>query len=356
MKNKFLHAIGPLVGLVLFSIALWVLHRALKVYPYHDIVRHLRKLPLLYLLIAFGLTPLNYLIMSGYDLLALRYIHYPLKYHKIAIASFIGYAFSNNIGLSMLAGGSVRFRLYSAWGLSVEDITKVVFSCTLTLWLGFLTLGGIVFLFEPMVILKALHLPFTSLRNMGVIFSLPVGGYFLWNMIRKGSLKLGGWKFPLPPTHLFLVRVAVASIDWGLAGSILYFLFPPSEGLSLIGFIGTYMLAQFAGLVSQVPGGLGVFETVVLLLLAPYLPGAAVLGSLLAYRGIYYLLPLTISTIMLGAHEVPEKKERVDQVFKIFGHWVPSMVPHVPSIDTFIAGTILFLGCVTRSGRSFNMG
>jgi len=86
--------------------------------------------------------------MTGYDFLALKYINHPLPYIKTAFASFVGYAFSNNIGLSMLAGGSVRYRLYSAWGLSVYEITKVVLFCTATLWLGFLTLAGIIFLVE----------------------------------------------------------------------------------------------------------------------------------------------------------------------------------------------------------------
>jgi phosphatidylglycerol lysyltransferase len=351
MKKKFLHAIGPFVGLILFSIALWILYRTLKDYQYHDIVRHLRDLPIPYLLMACGLTLLNYLIMSGYDLLALRYIHYQLPYRKIATASFISYAFSNNIGLSMLAGGSVRFRLYSAWGLSVEEITKVVVFCSLTLWLGFLTLGGIVFQIEPMVIPRALHLPFASLRSMGAIFLFLVGGYFLWNVSRKRSLRLGGWEFPIPHTHLFLFQVIVASIDWGLAGSILYLLLPSSEGLSLFGFIGVYLLAQFAGLVSQVPGGLGVFETIILILLTPTLPASTVFGSLLAYRGIYYFIPLAVATVMLGAHEVLEKKERVEKIFKIFGHWVPSMVPHVLSLATFITGAILlFSGALPGMG------
>jgi phosphatidylglycerol lysyltransferase len=351
MKKKFLHTIGPLVGLVVFSIALWVLHHALKDYHYHDVLLRLKELPLPHLLFAFGLTLLNYLIMSGYDLLALRYVHHPLPFRKIATASFIGYAFSNNIGLSMLAGGSVRFRLYSAWGLSVEEITKVVVFCSLTLWLGFLTLGGIVFLFEPMVIPKALHLPFVSVRPIGIIFIFLVGVYLLWSLFRKRPFKILNWEFPLPSLRIFLVQIAVSSLDWALAGTILYVLLPSTPELSYSGFLGIYLLAQTAGLVSQVPGGLGVFETVILLLLTPYLPASAIFGSLLAYRGIYYLLPLALATVMLGAHEILEKKERIGWVFKIFGHWVPSLVPHGLAISTFISGVILlFSGALPGVG------
>ena len=89
-----------------------------------------------------GLTVLSYAVMTGYDVLAIHYIRHPLAYSKIGMASFIGYAFSNNIGMSMIAGASLRYRLYSAWGLSTLQITQVVAFCTLTLWLGFFTLGG----------------------------------------------------------------------------------------------------------------------------------------------------------------------------------------------------------------------
>ncbi len=347
-KNKiFLHSLGPFLGLSLFAVALWVLHHELKEYHYHDIVRHFKDLPANHFFLGLGLTIVSYFIMTSYDTLALRYIRYPLPYRKIALASFIGYAFSNNIGLSMLAGGSVRFRLYSAWGLSVEEITKVVVFCSLTLWVGFLTLCGIVFLFEPMVIPKALHLPFVSVRPIGMIFIFLVGGYLLWSLLRKKPLRILYWEFPLPSFRVFLAQIAVSSLDWALAGTILYVLLPSFSEPSYLGFLGIYLLAQTAGLVSQIPGGLGVFEAVIVLLLSPKLPASAVLGSLFAYRLIYYLIPLGVAAVMLGAHEVLQKKKEVQWVVDIIGHWIPQFVPPILSITTFIGGLILLFSGAT---------
>ncbi len=141
--KKLVHNIAPLFGLILFLIALWILHHTLKEYHYHDIVRRLEELPSEQLLIALGLTILNYLALTGYDALAVRYIQRPLSYGKIAFTSFIGYVFSHNIGLSILGAGAVRYRLYSAWGLSALEIARVVAFCTLTFWLGLFTLGCI---------------------------------------------------------------------------------------------------------------------------------------------------------------------------------------------------------------------
>ncbi|MFQ6078460.1 MAG: bifunctional lysylphosphatidylglycerol flippase/synthetase MprF, partial [Thermodesulfobacteriota bacterium] len=347
MKNKFLQSLGPLFGLILFAVALWILHHELGEYHYNDIVQDLWELPTRRLLLALALTILSYSIMTGYDALALRYIRHPLAYVKIALASFIGYSFSNNIGLSMIAGGSVRYRLYSAWNLSTIEITEVVAFCSLTLWLGFFSLGGVVFLFEPVVVPEALHLPFASVRPLGMIFLVLVGGYVLWSALRKSPLKLREWEFPLPSIRLSLIQIIMASLDWILAGSVLYSLLPATANLSYPGFLGIFLLAQIAGLASQIPGGLGVFESVIVLLLSRYLPASSILGSLLAYRGIYYLLPLIVAAVLLGTHEVFQRKEGVKRVARIFGRWVPGLVPHVLAFTTFVGGAILLFSGAT---------
>lgn len=133
--------LGPGLSLILFAAAVWLLHNELRTYHLKDILHAFDAIPAAHLCAAAGLTILSYAVMTGYDVLALRYIQHPLSYSKIGLAGFIGYAFSNNIGLSMIAGASVRYRLYSAWGLSALQITQVVAFCTLTLWLGFFTLG-----------------------------------------------------------------------------------------------------------------------------------------------------------------------------------------------------------------------
>jgi phosphatidylglycerol lysyltransferase len=347
MKRRVLHSLGPLLGLLLFAVAIWILHQELREYHYHDIVRHLAEIPTPHLLLAFALTILSYLILTGYDTLALRYIQHPLAYAKIALASFIGYAFSNSIGLSMIAGASVRFRLYSAWELSALEITKVIAFCTLTLWIGFFSLGGVVFLFEPIIVPKALHLPFSSIRPIGVILLVLLGGYFLWSSLTKRPLKIREWEFSLPSTRFFLVQIAISSLDWALAGSVLYALLPAAASLSWHGFLGVFLLAQIAGLASQIPGGLGVFESVIVVLLSPSLPASSIFGSLLAYRAIYYFLPLTLAVVLLGTDEILQKKEGLQRLARIFGQWVPRLVPHVLAFTTFVSGAILlFSGAI----------
>ena len=120
---------------------------------------------------------------------------------------------------------------------------------------------------------------------------------------------------------MFPLQVAVSLVDWSIAGAALYVLLPAQAGLSYPAFLGIYMLALLAGIVSQVPGGLGVFETLFLLLMSSRLPASAVLGSLLAYRGIYYFLPLAVTFVLLGSQEVVRKKEQLRRATDVVGRW-----------------------------------
>lgn len=308
-KSKLFHSLASVLGPLLFCGALWVLYHELKVYHLDEILEHLRELPAYFLLVALVLTVLSYLMRMAYDSLALHHIQHPLSYSKTALVSFIGYAFSNNMGFGMLTGAPVRYRLYSSWGLSALEITNIIAFCTLTFWIGFFTLGGVVFLLEPVVVPKALHLPFGTAHPVGIVFLAIVITYFLWNVFRKRPLKVGRWEFPLPSLRIHLIQIAVSLLDWALAGAVLYVLLPPLGNLSYPGFLGIYLLAQTAGLISQVPGGLGVFETMVLLLLSPTIQAPAILGALLVYRCIYYILPLLLAVALLGTQEIVRRRE-----------------------------------------------
>jgi len=347
MKSRLLHLVGPLLGMALFSGALWVLYHQLKAYHVHDIVRALENLPGGRLLAASALTLLSYFIMTGYDTLALRYVGHPLAYRKTALASFISYAFSNSMGFGMIAGGSVRYRLYSNWGLSALEITKVVGFCGVTLWLGFLTLGGIVFLYEPTVLPETLHLPFQSVHSLGRIFLALVTAFVLWSLIFTRPLRIREWSFSLPSAPLLLAQLMVASMDWALAGAVLYVLLPPVPTLSYPGFLGIYMLAQTGGLISQVPGGLGVFETVTVLLLSSVLPGSEILGALVAYRIIYYLFPLLLAALLLGTQEILRLRGALERVARGAGRALSVLVPQVMALTTFVGGIILLFSGAT---------
>lgn len=304
MTKKFLTFVAPALVLGLLGAAAWVLQHQLRMFHFHTIARSLAAIPSRRLCLASMLTVLSYLVLTGYDALALYYLRRPLKYGKIALASFIGYVFSYNIGLSILGGSAVRYRFYSTWGLSTAEISKLVAFCALSFWIGVLTIAGVALVLEPSSLLATLSLHLALARSLGVALLGVVVTYLLWSATQKTPLKLLRWEFRLPSIPLSLGQIGLSMLDWCLIGGVCYVLLPASSSVSYPAFLGIFVLAQVTGLISHVPGGIGIFETVMVLMLSPRLPVPAVLGSLLAYRGIYYLLPLALASLLLAVHEV----------------------------------------------------
>lgn len=337
--KKILHNLSPFIGIILFGAALFVIHHKLKQYHVHDVINEASQIPTLSLFLAILLTFLDYFVLTGYDALALRYIKHPLRYTKIALASFIGYAFSHNT--TIVGGSAARYRIYSSLGISASDVGKLVIFCSLTFWLGFLSIGGVFFILQPHEIPMLSYLPFSTDRPLGVIFLVVVFGYLSTVLFFKKPLRIREWELQKPPFWISLGQIGISSLDWALAAAVLYVLLPGRIGLTYPQFLGLFLLAQAAGLVSSVPGGLGVFETIILLLLSGFATPTALIGSLLLYRVVYYILPLTAASILLGLNELLPAKEHLKRFGLVFGRLSIYIMPQVFAFTTFIAGAVL---------------
>jgi phosphatidylglycerol lysyltransferase len=331
----------PLLGILLFVVATVVLYRELQGESFHAILAHIKQMPLAKTGLAVLITLLSYMVMTGYDLLALRYVGHRLAYGRIALASGIGYAFSNTIGFSMLAGASVRYRIYSAWGLSASEITRMVVFCTLSLWLGFFALSGAVFVLDPLPLPHQLHLPLADTRLAGIVLMLTAAAYIALIALPARSITLRTWEFRLPSLPLAGGQITIAVMDWLLASLVLFALMPGPRTVSFEHFIGVFLLAQLAGLISQVPGGLGVFESLFILLMPPVVPKPTLLGVLVVYRGIYYLLPLMVATLALGGMELVRHRSALAYAGNLAGVVFSRLFIPLTSGVVFVAGALL---------------
>ncbi|MEH2389216.1 MAG: lysylphosphatidylglycerol synthase domain-containing protein [Nostoc sp.] len=304
MLKKLRLKFSTLFGLSLLVLSVWAIAKELHEYNYRDILNSLAAIPKSRLSWAVWLTALGYLVMVGYDILGFSYINRSLSWNKIALTSFISSAFSNTIGFALLTGSAIRYRFYSSWGVSAGAIAQVIAFANFTFWLGMFAVAGLLFIINPLKIPTQLHLPFATVRPIGVIFLLLVATYLLGSIFIKQPLIIRGQEFRFPTLKISLAQIAISSFDWILAAAVLYVVLPTNISLSYLDFLGIYLLAMFAGVVSNVPGGLGVFETIILLILSDKISAAAVLGSMLVYRGIYYFLPLLLAAGLLGIYEI----------------------------------------------------
>lgn len=299
-----------MMGILLFSVSVWAIRRELNHYDIDDIWQSFSRISDGYVVWAIALTGLNYCMLTGYDTLAARYVQLPLPYRKTALVATLSYAISNTVGAALLSGSAIRYRFYTTWGISAPQIAQIIAFCNLSFWLGLLTLGGVLFVVEPIDIPAGLSLPFGSLKSVGVLFLVIVGTYLLFSAAFRRSLRIGSWTLPRLTWQMAIAQIGITSCDWALAAGALYVLLYSPALPSYPGFLGIYVFAQVAGILSSVPGGLGVFETVMLLLLSPPLASTTLLGTLLAFRAIYYFGPLLLAMVVLGIYEVSQLKRQ----------------------------------------------
>jgi phosphatidylglycerol lysyltransferase len=333
------------IGLLVFLLALEVLRIELRAVSWNQLTADVFATPPSRLALALLFTAANYALLTGYDFLAFAYIGRVLPRGRVAAASFLAYAIANNVGLSILSGASIRYRFYTRWGVTAEELSKIVFSYSVTFWLGLLTLGGVSFALGS--------LPADENVPAGVLIA-PIGwilmmtgpAFVLFCLVRREPFRVGRFELPLPSPRLALAQLTVSALEWALAGAVLYALLPPS-GLSFLTFLGSFLSAILLGLVSHVPGGIGVFEGLMVLFLKPYIGSAQLLPALIAYRAIYYLLPLVIALIALLADEIRMRRPQAARVTAALGQITQAVTPRLLSIFTFLAGIVLLLSGAT---------
>lgn len=342
MKSSFRKIAGPLLALVLFVLAVTLLHRLLSQYHFNEIRTAFHRISVNRILLSLCCTAVSYFFLTLYDRLALMHIGSSLSYGRISLASFISYTFANNTGsLSIITSSSIRYRFYSGWGFSGMEIARIIWFCTVTFWLGYLFLAGIGFLTAPPAHIFSVPFPQTTILHIiGFLFLLLVGGYLAMSFLKTTPFPFLRWELHFSAPRLALGQITVAVMDLLAVAAALYVLLPEMS-LPFGGFVSFFLLAIMLGLVSNVPGGLGVFESVMLLMLTPYAKGADIMSSLVLFRCIYYLLPLAMSVCLLGGLGIHSRRSEIGRISTSIQRNISVMLPQLLALATLVAGGIL---------------
>ena len=300
MKRLF-RLLSPLIALALLAGASWALYRELQNYHWRDFVESLRGIPAGRLAVAVFLAVADCTILVGNDWIASRYLARRVRWGQLVMGSVAGYAASHNLGAAF-GGTPVRYRFYTSWGASAGEVAAWISILTVSFVLGVLTLGGLVCLSQPDAVTLYFGLPLAGIRLLGATMIAAVGCYLtaclLWKDLRwrKRTVRM-------PSATLAAAQVLVGSADLCCAAGILFVLLPADLPLSYPAFLSVYLVAIVAAVSSHVPGGVGVFDLVMLKLVAHGDPHD-LLAALLVYRAVYYLLPLTVGLVFVMIHEV----------------------------------------------------
>ncbi len=281
------------------SVAAVALREILAGIGWDEVRAALHAMPAVALAAALALSTASYVVLTGYDVLSLRLIGRRVPYPIAAIASFTSYIFSHNLGFAVLTGGSARYRIYRRHGLSLAEVGQIMLTAGVTFWLGALLLLGIAMLIVPTVPAIGGWRMSPAVQGVAAMMILAVlAGYVLLLARRAGApLRLFGWRLSLPGWRVALLQLALGVSDLLMASGALFVLLP-ATGVELYqSVLLSYLIAIIASLLVHAPGGLGVFEAIMLVAL-PQVDQAGLLAALLVFRVIYYLMPLAIGLLL----------------------------------------------------------
>jgi uncharacterized membrane protein YbhN (UPF0104 family) len=295
--------LGIALSVAILAIAAIVLYRILRGIAVNEVVDALRATPRHSVVLAGLLVAGAYFTLTFYDLFALRTIgkrHVP--YRIAALAGFTSYSIGHNVGVTVLTGGAVRYRIYSIWGLTVIDVAKICFIAGLTFWLGNATVLGLGIAFEPSAASALDQLPAWLNRIVAAATLAMLAAYIAWVWHKPRVIGKADWEVTLPGGPLTLVQILIGIADLGCCALAMYVLLPDEPHIAFVTMAVIFVTATLLGFASAAPGGLGVFDAAMFVALWQF-DREALLAGLLLFRVLYYIVPFAIALTILGIRE-----------------------------------------------------
>ncbi len=335
--------IGIAIGVAVLVAVCLGLRRELAAITWDQVGAAMANVPAASILAAFAATALSYTALVGFDWLALRQSginSVPLWF--VGLTSFIGHAFTFTLGFGVLTGGAVRLRLYQTKGVPIERGVAVGALSAIGFWTGLAAIGGICLLLEPAAFGAVDGLGLAVNRLAGAAVLAVLGGWIAYTAVSDRAISLGGWSMNLPGPASTLGSMLIGMADTGAAALALWFLMPSGLDMSFPGFLVIFVAATILGVVSHVPGGLGVFEAV-FVLAVPQSLRADLIGSLLLFRVVYYLVPFGIAAGLLALHEAWPYRSTVASALGNFSKAAGRFMPQITAGAVFVGGFVLIL-------------
>jgi phosphatidylglycerol lysyltransferase len=344
--------IMPLVGLLLFALALWAIHRELSAHPLAEILDSAERIPWTDMGLALLFTAASYLCLSLYDPLGMQWLRRAVPVPSAALAGFISYALSHNLGLAPLTGSAARLRLYSSWGLSSLDVAALFAFNGMTLTLGMVTAAGLGAWLAPAEAARLLHLPETLILLTGALLLIAAAALAGAGAFLRRELSWRELSVRLPAPGIGFTQLLLGTADWVFAASALWILLPDSAAIGWAPFLLVFVSAGLVATLSHVPAGLGVFEAVIFLALPDTPAQPAIAAALVVFRVVYYLLPLVVAGTVLAATQVRQLPGAVPWLRAAAAPWASLLIPSLFAVLVVACGIVLLISGVTPAEQA----
>jgi uncharacterized membrane protein YbhN (UPF0104 family) len=295
--------IGVAISLIIITAASVALFHLLRDIEPGKVVAALRATSAGTVLAAAGFVAAGYFTLTFYDFFALRTIgRSEIPYRVAALAGFTSYSIGHNVGATVFTGGMVRYRIYSAHGLTVIDVAKIAFVTGLTFWLGNAAVLGIGMAWAPEAASAVNQLPPAANRVIACAGLLAIVGYLAWLLPRPRVVGRDHWSVTLPNAQLTLVQIAIGILDLGSAALAMYTLLPAQPAIDFVPLLVTFVLSTLLGFASHAPGSIGVFDAAMLVGLQQF-EKEQLLAAMLIFRFLYFVVPLSLALTALAVRE-----------------------------------------------------
>lgn len=326
---------------VIASLGFAALHLVLREVHLREVRAALHMISSTRVALALVLTTVSYLTLTGLDWTALRVIGRPLPWRVAATASFASYALSHNLGLALLTGSSVRQRVYSPAGLTLADVARITAIVGLTFWVGICGAAGLSLLMLPHLENGTLALSDSTARIAGAAMLLIVATPLVTRLAGHRQMALGRWSLPVPGLGQQGQLLILTLVDMLAASAALFVLMPTPSIETFPAFFVLFAIAVAAGAITHVPGGIGVFESIILAAMPNDRPAG--FAALLLYRLIYYLLPLTIAGVGIAGIEGWRHRHPVERGLSLVQRGARALAPSAISLLLFLGGLVLLV-------------
>lgn len=343
--DHYWQRLAPFVSLLVLGAAGLAVHRMLASLSYHALLAEVQAIPIGRALAALAFMLCSFAALSAYDWLALRRIRRELPWRFVMLVSFCSYAISNTVGFGALTGGSVRYRYYGPAGIDAADIARIALYNLVCLGLGLLAVFAFATLAHPDLVAGFMRLPAAGLTTAAWALLCALGAVVALAGLTGGTVPLSNRSIRLPRPAEVALPLLVSVLDICCAGACLYVLI--ASDIPFAAFLSVYAVALLAGTLSQIPGGFGAFEAVMLAGLHGSVAAGALAAALIGYRIIYYVVPLVLAAMLMAWREAAPHLQPVTAKARQLVGAGRRLIPSVLGATMFINGAVLLLSTAT---------
>jgi phosphatidylglycerol lysyltransferase len=336
---------GPAL-ILLACILLVVFPHVTRAVDYHAMMWSLRHTPSGRIWLAVLLTAISYLALIARDLCALIDAGVIVPAPLLLLASFCGSALGNAVGFGKLTGAAVRARVYGVLGIGPQQVDRIMSYIGVMFGIGLVAFLAANVSGAGSGAVRILGLAPTAVHWAGAAVLIGTVGGLSVCARRRVSVALGGRSFETPTLTIALIQLFLTALDLAAAAGSLWILLPAGN-LDFFTFAALYSAATALGVISGLPGGLGIFDVAVFCVLERFAPADQVAAALVLYRGVYFVLPLLAAAGSLAVFELRRAAVDGSHALARVEKGAGLLAPLFLSAITFAVGVMLIVSGAT---------